>query len=117
MSKWSDDEQRLKMLLDSGATVVANMRKGAHSNLIAYAKSKGLFERIDRQTKWGNPYAIGRGGDRDEVCDRFASERLHQIVRFIPELKGKVLGCWCKPMRCHGDTIADLANELQKAKR
>ena len=21
------------------------------------------------------------------------------------ELKGKILGCWCKPLPCHGDII------------
>lgn len=26
------------------------------------------------------------------------------------ELKGKILGCWCAPLPCHGDTLAELAN-------
>ena len=26
-------------------------------------------------------------------------------------LKGKVLGCWCKPGPCHGDVLARIANE------
>ena len=27
--------------------------------------------RIDRQTKWGNPFIIGVDGTRDEVCDKY----------------------------------------------
>ncbi len=28
----------------------------------------------------------------------------------LPELKGKILGCWCAPEACHGDILAELAN-------
>jgi hypothetical protein len=30
----------------------------------------------------------------------------------LPELRGKKLGCWCKPGPCHGDVLAELANAL-----
>ena len=29
----------------------------------------------------------------------------------IPELNGKVLGCWCKPSACHGDILIKLFKE------
>jgi len=28
----------------------------------------------------------------------------------LPELRGKVLGCWCAPKACHGDVLVSLAN-------
>ena len=28
----------------------------------------------------------------------------------LDELKGKTLGCWCKPNNCHGDILIELAN-------
>ena len=31
----------------------------------------------------------------------------------LPELKGKVLGCWCAPEGCHGDVLAELADSLK----
>jgi hypothetical protein len=35
-----------------------------------------------------------------------------QVMHQLPELKGKILGCFCRPeMSCHGDTLAGLANE------
>lgn len=37
-------------------------------------------------------------------------ERRQAILRAIPSLKGKVLGCWCAPEACHGDVLAELAN-------
>lgn len=35
-----------------------------------------------------------------------------KLLRDLHELKGKVLGCWCKPKACHGDILAELADKL-----
>ena len=71
--------------------------------------------RIDRTTKWGNPFRSGRDGDRDEVCDKFEEwiQTQPELLAVLGELKGKCLGCWCVPLRCHGDTLAKLAEELE----
>ncbi|WP_083755910.1 DUF4326 domain-containing protein [Methanosarcina acetivorans] len=29
----------------------------------------------------------------------------------ISRLKGKVLGCWCKPYACHGEFLAEQADK------
>jgi hypothetical protein len=42
--------------------VAVNLRR--HRNLIAWAKERGPFVRVDRATPWGNPFVIGRDGDR-----------------------------------------------------
>ena len=35
-----------------------------------------------------------------------------ELIQQIPiELKGKTLGCWCKPDPCHGDVLAELADK------
>ena len=37
--------------------------------------------------------------------------RRNEMVRRLPELRGKNLGCWCKPgAPCHADVLLDLAN-------
>jgi hypothetical protein len=68
---------------------------------------------IGRGSKWGNPFIIGKDGDRDEVCDKYEKWFWKQKNLFlsISELKGKRLGCFCKPKRCHGDFLAKLADE------
>lgn len=33
------------------------------------------------------------------------------LYNSLDELKGKELGCWCKPNRCHGDILIKLLNE------
>lgn len=30
-----------------------------------------------------------------------------EFKKQVLELKGKTLGCWCKPLPCHGDVITD----------
>jgi hypothetical protein len=68
--------------------------------------------------KWGNPFKIGkvyrtRCGphrlNRHDVIRLYRiylSTRLIQEPDFLEPLRGKVLGCWCKPEACHGDVIA-----------
>jgi Domain of unknown function (DUF4326) len=33
------------------------------------------------------------------------------MIKLVPsELKNKTLGCWCKPLPCHGNFLAELAD-------
>ena len=69
---------------------------------------------IGRPSPWGNPFAIGPDGDRNQVCDKF--EALHRgdeafKRRVREQLRGRRLGCFCKPLRCHGDCLARVADE------
>ena len=68
---------------------------------------------IDRATVWGNPYLIGRDGDRAQVIARYAAylRTRPDLLARIGELRGKVLGCWCRPEPCHGDVLAALADD------
>lgn len=66
---------------------------------------------IGRGSKWGNPFVIGRDGSRAEVIAAYEKwlRAQPQLLRDLPELRGKVLGCWCAPRPCHGDVLAKLA--------
>lgn len=39
-------------------------------------------------------------------------ERREWIIQQLPSLKGKVLGCFCAPLSCHGDVLAEMADNL-----
>lgn len=69
---------------------------------------------IGRPSKWGNPFEVGKHGTRDQVIDKYKEWVLRQpgLVASLPELRGKVLGCWCKPLPCHGDALVELLEEL-----
>ena len=70
---------------------------------------------IDRRTKWGNPFRIGRDGSREEVIARYRADLWRRIqagevsLEELAELDGCWLACWCEPLPCHGDVIARAA--------
>lgn len=67
---------------------------------------------IGRPSPWGNPFAIGRDGDREAVMARYVSwlsETPDLVNRARRELAGKDLVCWCAPAACHGHVLRDLA--------
>ena len=70
---------------------------------------------ISRRGPWGNPFIIGRDGDRATVIAKHKKWFLAQpalVARAKRELRGKTLGCFCRPLfACHGDTLAEVANE------
>lgn len=95
-----------------------------HSPEAGVASLNGRFVRIDRQTKWGNPFVIGRDGTRLECIEQYEQwiKTQPDLLAAIPELRDKVLGCWCKVSGtgsthgqtgrpCHGDVLARLVNE------
>ena len=102
------DELERAELVKAGGTVTANLKRDAA--LVAWATERGLAVRIDRRTRWGNPYLIERGKmKRADVIAAYAQHfaRLPHLHRDLGTLRGKVLVCWCYPERCHGDVLID----------
>lgn len=68
---------------------------------------------IGRGSKWGNPFIIGVDGNREEVIRKYARWILKEkhLMDSLEELRGKILGCWCKPKACHGDVLVRLLEE------
>ena len=72
--------------------------------------------RIDRKTRWGNPFVMGRDGNRDDVCEKYRAWLWREInngkisLEDLADLKGKTLGCHCAPERCHGETLSAAAD-------
>ena len=71
--------------------------------------------RIDRRTKWGNEFVIGRDGTRDEVIARYRAELWRRIragevsLKDLAALASRRLACHCHPKRCHGEVLARAA--------
>ena len=71
---------------------------------------------IGRGSIWGNPFKIGPDGTRKEVIEKYREYILNnpELMAKLPELKGKVLGCYCKPKACHGDVLVELIHEPKR---
>ena len=82
---------------------------------VVHCKKEQYDIYIGRPSEYGNPFIIGKDGTRDQCIKSFERKILSdpEAVRQIRrELHGKILGCWCKPLSCHGDVLARIADEV-----
>lgn len=65
---------------------------------------------------WASPFFIGEDGSRAQVINQYEEyiRSIPGLMARIPELEGKRLGCWCKPLLCHGDILVKLLKEYKK---
>ena len=107
----------------SGCKVVKIYRRGVKIEVdcdvyIGYKCAIGWWD-LPR-SKWANPFLVNQNNPPQEVVDdyyqyikgtkNFSKGLFHDLY----ELKGKVLGCWCKKNGdepCHGDALVRLLNE------
>ena len=87
---------------------ILNMRIPAHRRLVQLGKAK----RCDRATKYGNPFIIGKDGNRAQVI---AKHKAWLDANFtdadFEELRGWDLACWCWPEPCHCEELRRRANK------
>ena len=91
---------------------------------VVHCKREKVDVYIGRPSKWGNPFSFKKDSiatfvvPKDEVLVRYAEwiKQQPELMEALPELKGKVLGGWCKPIKgfqgkvlCHGQILAALA--------
>lgn len=80
---------------------------------VVHCKKSQFDVYIGRPSKWGNPFCIGRDGTREDVIAKFRDYlcTFPELIAYAKlELRGKVLGCWCSPLACHGDVLANVAD-------
>lgn len=55
-----------------------------------------------------------KGRTRTEVIELYRNwiKQQPHLLADLHELKGKRLGCHCKPNACHGDILAELADAI-----
>ena len=82
------------------------------STRVVHCKRAPYDVYIGRPSKWGNSFRIGRDGTREQVIGKYRAwiQTQPRLLAALPELRGKTLGCWCKPLPCHGDVLAELAD-------
>lgn len=75
---------------------------------------------IGRPSIWGNPYshkedtiAEFKVATREEAIAKYRDYILNkpELMSKLEELRGKRLGCWCRPQKCHGDILIELLDK------
>lgn len=75
---------------------------------------------IMRGTRWGNPFVIGRDGDRADVVRKYrrwlwqAIQTDTGMADAVRQLHGRDLCCCCAPAACHGDVLVAAAAWLSR---
>jgi hypothetical protein len=77
-------------------------------------------QKVDRSSVLGNPYYIGRHGNRAQVIQKYREWLADKLIQNDPNCEvcrefyrlfqiakfgDLVLACWCKPKACHADVI------------
>lgn len=65
---------------------------------------------------WANPFKVGKDYTREESIRKYEEYIREKLERdntwhLLESLRGKCLGCWCKPEACHGDVLLKLLSE------
>ena len=87
---------------------------------VVHCKKEKFDVYIGRPTIYGNPFVIGKDGNREEVIVKFhwyfhaKLARDKEFLKIVLTLKGKKLGCYCKPLACHGDEIVTFVDNYEE---
>lgn len=84
---------------------------------IVFVEIDGKKERYPKtSSKWANPFKVKKEG-RDKclkLYENWIREKIEKEgTEELKKLKNKVLGCWCKPEKCHGDILIKILNEYE----
>jgi hypothetical protein len=102
---------------------IKNIKKRENSLCTVVNQKKDAYDiYIGRPTKWGNPFTHKKNtlgkyvvNDREDAIEEYfnwiTEGEGKYLLKDLSELKGKILGCWCKPLPCHGDILAQLIKE------
>lgn len=107
------EEDTAHLIADALNTEVINSRPR-----VVHCRKEHYDVYIGRGSKWGNPFRIGEDGTRAQVIAKYREYLMAspELLAAIPELAGKILGCWCAPKPCHGDVLLELANDFPEIK-
>jgi len=80
---------------------------------VVHCKKEAYDVYIGRGSKWGNPFVIGKDGNREEVISKYETYIMNRpdLIAALPKLKDRVLGCWCAPKACHGDILLKMIED------
>ena len=97
---------------------IVNMRHRPDlRRLLDWCPERGDLVRIDRRTRWGNPFRITASVSRARAIALYREDLWRRIrsggitLEELAGLHGKTLACWCSPPKqaCHGEVLASAA--------
>ena len=102
------------------ATTVVDIHKvnGVRPYFDVYMGRRTQYTEFTKDSIWKNPYSMKKYGEESLVLFEKYLRSNKELLKRLPELKDKVLGCWCKNQswyskgKCHVDIIIKVMKEL-----
>ncbi len=85
----------------------------ANTNHLYIGRDMSYYVPGTYKSKWHNPFPVKNYG-LDECLILYEEHIRDNLYSDLPELEGKILGCWCHPNKCHGDILIKLLKEIKK---
>ncbi|MFD4904335.1 DUF4326 domain-containing protein [Kitasatospora purpeofusca] len=100
----------------SGPTTVVNLK--GHRDDPAFADVVYVGRAMHRggwalpESPLHCPFRPGPGLPREAMLREYRAHLLArpELLALVPDLRGHRLACWCAPLPCHADVLADLAD-------
>jgi Domain of unknown function (DUF4326) len=106
---------RLLEMLRVGAneSMLCDVERVVHCKKHKYDTYIGRAANGMAESKWHNPFVIGKDGTRNEVLAKYEDYLMESpaLLADLHELDQKVLGCWCAPLACHGDVLVAVRDD------
>lgn len=104
-----------ELVRDSTGRVLVGETKAVNIYKHDFDMYIGRANALHKDAPFGNPFKLANSTDEERTreLDKFKRYFLARIEadadfrRQVMALKGKRLGCYCKPLACHGDIIAE----------
>ena len=90
------------------------------SKFVVHSKKSPFDVYVGRPSKFGNQFshldhsaAEFKVATREEAVENYREWVLTQpklLEDIKQELHNKILGCWCAPLKCHAEVLAEIAN-------
>lgn len=66
------------------------------------------------ESDFHNPYILINETERKEVYEKYKNHirTSPELIKKLPVLIGKTLGCYCLPKICHGEALVELLEEF-----
>lgn len=84
-------------------------------NNIYIGRNMNFYVPGTNASKWANPFTVKKYGV--EQCTEMYKNYIltnKELMDSLDELRGKTLGCWCHPDKCHGDILIQLMKEKEE---